>query len=127
MARTLVLDRARLLLIPSYGSKKRIQNQTVLARARENGVPVVEANVGMNLLVSKGEIVAYEWGNDRITTGVVEVPAPPSTAAARASEREYQDSQPREMELRYQETLKRLRGESNQVERAAKGELIAEN
>ncbi len=127
LARTLVLDGARLLLIPSYGSKNRIQNQTVLARARENGVPVVEANVGMNLLISKGEVVAYEWGNDRITTGVVEVPALPSTSAARASEREYQEGQGREMEIRYQETLKRLRGESNLVERAAKGELIAED
>ncbi len=127
LARTLVLDGARLLLIPSYGSKNRIQNQTVLARARENGVPVVEANVGMNLLVSKGEVVAYEWGNDRITTGVVEVPAPPSTAAARASEREYRDGQSREMGIRYQETRKRLRGEPNRVERAAKGQLIAEN
>lgn len=127
LARTLVLDGARLLLIPSYGSKSRNQNQTVLARARENGVPVVEANVGVNLLVSKGEVVAYEWGNDRITTGVVEVPAVPSTFAARASERAYRDGQAWEMEIRYQETLKRLRGESNRVERASKGELIADN
>ena len=126
LARTLVLDGARLLLIPSYGSKSRDQNQTVLSRARENGVPIVEANVGVNLLISKGEIVAYEWGNDRITTDNVEVPAVPSTAAARASEREYLELQKREMGLRYQETLKRLRGESHQVDRAARGDLIAE-
>ena len=35
IARTLVLDGARLLLVPSYGSKRRWQNQAVLARARE--------------------------------------------------------------------------------------------
>ena len=74
-----MLDGARLLLIPSYGARDRRQNQTVLARARENGVPIVEANVGMNLIISKGEVVAYKWGVDRITTADIEVPALPST------------------------------------------------
>ena len=64
IVRALVLDGARIILIPSYGSKSKSQNQAVLARARENGVPIVEANVGMNLIVSKGEICAYQWGND---------------------------------------------------------------
>jgi predicted amidohydrolase len=125
IARTLALDGARLLLIPSYGSRSRDQNRTVLARARENGLPIVEANVGMNLIVSKGEIVAYKWGNDRITTAVVEVPAPPSPGAARAYETEYMKLQGPEMARRHSETMKRLRGEENEVERAARGELIA--
>ena len=47
IARTLVLDGAQILLIASYGSRKKAQNQAVLARARENGVPIVEANVGI--------------------------------------------------------------------------------
>ena len=50
---------------------------------------MVEANVGMNLIVSKGEIVAYKWGSDQITTAAIEVPAAPSAAAARAHEAEY--------------------------------------
>src|SRR5207249_5352408 len=37
IARTVVLDGARILLIPSYGSKRKSQNEAVLARARENG------------------------------------------------------------------------------------------
>lgn len=61
ITRTLVLDGARLILIPSSGSKSKSQNQAVLALARENGVPIVEVNVGMNLIISKGEIVAYKW------------------------------------------------------------------
>ena len=126
IARTLVLDGAQLLLITSYGSKKREQNAAVLARARENGVPIVEANVGMNLIVSKGEIVAYQWGNDQITTATIEVPAMPSTAAARAYEEEYLGLQGPEMERRYRETMKRLNGEENLVGRAEVGELIAE-
>ena len=124
ITRTLVLDGARLILIPSYGSKNRNQNETVLARARENGVPIVNANVGMNLIVSKGEIVAYKWGNDEITTADIEVPAAPSTEAARAYEAEYMALQGPEMERRYGETLKRLRGEDNAVELAQAGGLV---
>ena len=125
ITRTLVLDGARLILIPSYGSKGRNQNETVLRRARENGVPIVNANVGMNLIVSNGEIVAYRWGNDAISTADVEVPAAPSTDAARAYEAEYVALQGPEMERRYDETMKRLRGEANVVELAQAGELVS--
>ena len=126
IARTLVLDGARLLLIPSYGSKRRRQNQAVLARARENGVPIVEANVGMNLIITKGEIAAYQWGNDQITTAVIHLPIAPSPAAARTSEAEYVGRQAQEMDRRYQETNKRINGNSNLSAQVAKGELIAE-
>ncbi len=108
IARTLVLDGARLLLIPSYGDKSKRQNEAVVARSRENGVPVVEANVGVNLIVSKGEQVAYAWGNDRITTAYVEMPAFPSTSLARSSEAEYLARQGPEMRRRYDETARRL-------------------
>lgn len=124
IVRTLVLDGARFIMIPSFGSKSRYQNKTVLARARENGVPIVEANVGVNLIVSKGEVAAYAWGNDRITTAIIDIPASPSTEAARASESEYLRLQGPEMAQRYRETCKRLRGEANKVERASRGELI---
>ena len=109
IARTLVLDGAQFLLIPSYGSKGKSQNQTVLARARENGVPIVEANVGMNLIISKGEIVAYKWGNDQISTACIDIPVPPSTEVARRSEQEYLQAQGPEMEARYKKTVARLR------------------
>jgi len=66
IVRALALDGARMILIPTFGSKTKIQNGFVLARARENGIPVVQANRGMNMMVSKGEMIAYEWGNDRI-------------------------------------------------------------
>ena len=108
IARTLALDGARLLVIVSYGSKTRSQNDAVLARARENGVAIVDANVGMNLLVSKGEIVAYKWGNDQITTAVVDIPEAPSTQAARSLEREYMELQGPEMARRYRRTMEGL-------------------
>ncbi len=108
IVRALVLDGARIILIPSYGSKTKEQNQAVLARARENGVPIVEANVGMNLIISKGEIVAYQWGNDQITHGVVDIPVAPGTQAARKAEQAYLAAQTPEMERRYQRTLERV-------------------
>ena len=104
ITRTLVLDGASLILIPSYGSKSKEQNETVLARARENGVPIVEANVGMNLIISKGEIVTYKWGNDQISSGVIDIPISPSPEMARFSEQEYLKSQGPEMEKRYEKT-----------------------
>ena len=111
IVRALVLDGARIILIPSYGSKTKEQNQAVLARARENGVPIVEANVGMNLIISKGEICAYQWGNDQITHGVVDIPAAPGTQAARKAEQDYLSAQVPEMERRYQRTLERVAGQ----------------
>ena len=109
ITRTLVLDGAALIFIPSYGSKLKAQNETVLARARENGVPIVEANVGLNLIISKGEIVAYKWGNDQITTAVIDIPIPPSLEVARSSEQEYLKCQAPEMEKRYNKTQEKVR------------------
>ena len=108
IARALVLDGARIILIPSYGAKTKRQNQAVLARARENGVPIVEANVGMNLIISKGEICAYQWGNDQITYGVVDIPVEPSAATARKAELDYLAAQKPEMERRFQKTMERV-------------------
>ena len=108
IARTLALDGAQLLLIVSYGSRSKQQNEAVLARARENGLPIVEANVGMNLLISKGEVAAYKWGVDQITTAVVEVPTPPSQTAARSYEQEYMHLQGPKMDEQYRKTLKRV-------------------
>ena len=108
ITRALVLDGANLILIPSYGSRSKSQNQAVLARARENGVPIVEANVGMNLIISKGEIAAYKWGNDQITTAVIDIPEPPSQEAARRAEQEYLKLQGPEMEKRYNKTVEGL-------------------
>ena len=101
VARALALDGARLILIPTYGSRSRIQNGFVLARARENGVAVVQANRGMNMMVSKGEMVAYKWGMDRITVAEVEAPVEISPANARAAEKAYFATHDQNLEARY--------------------------
>jgi len=102
-AHTLVLDGAQVLFIPSYGSKRRAQNLAVLGRARENGVPIVEANVGLNLIISKGEVVAYQWGNDQITHGVIDIPQRPSPEAARRLEEQFLAWRDLEMLKRYEQ------------------------
>lgn len=102
-ARALVLDGAQVLFISSYGDTRRAQNLAVLARARENGVPIVEANVGLNLIISKGEVVAYQRGNDQITWGVIEVPERPSLEAQRRLEAQYLEWRDIEMRRRARE------------------------
>jgi predicted amidohydrolase len=108
LVRAVVADGARLLLIPSYGDRSKRQNQAVLARARENGIPIVEANVGMNLIVNRGEIAAYAWGNNRITTANVDLPWPVSPDTARRLEAEYLAGQSDEMARRYEKTIEKL-------------------
>lgn len=107
IARAQVMDGAQVILIPSYGSRARRQNEAVIARSRENGVPVVEANVGVNLIVSKGEVVAYKWGTDRVSIGVIKAPLPPSEAKAREMESKFLSWQGPEMQRRYARTLER--------------------
>ena len=78
IARIPVLDGARYLLIPSFGKRAEKQDRAVLARARENGVPIVEANVGVTLIISKGQVVKLSRKEDTITYGSIEIPLPPS-------------------------------------------------
>jgi predicted amidohydrolase len=108
IARAQVMDGAQALLIPSFGSRSREQNLNVIARARENGVPVVEANVGVNLIVSKGEVAAYVWGTDRISIATIEVPLPPSDVNARAVAEEFMTWRGPEMQRRYERTVEKI-------------------
>ena len=80
IARIPVLDGAQYLLIPSFGSRARDQDKAVLARARENGVPIVEANVGVTLIISKGEVVNVSRKETTVIFGTIEVPAAVSAA-----------------------------------------------
>jgi len=105
LARALVLDGARFICIPTFGTRSKLQDEAVLARARENGVPVVQANVGRNLVISKGEIVALDRRMDTITLAEIEIPAPCSQRAARAVEREFLSARPAAMAERLKKTL----------------------
>jgi len=66
---------AQFMLVPSFGSTTRVQDQIVLAVVRQNGIPVLEANVGLLLLVSNGEIVERLKTNEGMILGKMAVPA----------------------------------------------------
>jgi predicted amidohydrolase len=105
LGRALVLDGAQVIYILAYGSKKLRQDRAVLARARENGIPVVEANVGVNLIISRGEVVANERGVDKITVADIDIPTMPSATAAREVELEFLADRPQEMAKEYVKTM----------------------
>ena len=126
IARIPVLDGARYLLIPSYGSRSRSQDKAVLARARENGVPIVEANVGVTLIVSKGEVVACERRVDALTVGVIDVPAAPSSANRDRHEEAFLRWRAVEMPNRYRQgEARRTAGTEHPVQHDPHGRLVA--
>ena len=107
IARTLVLDGARFLCVLTYGCKDREQDRHVLARARENGVPIVQSNVGGNLIISNGEIVGQHRKLNAVTLASIVIPQPPDPAYARELERKFMEERPAEMAVRLQKTRDR--------------------
>jgi predicted amidohydrolase len=109
IARIPVLDGARYLLIPSFGSRSKEQDRAVLARARENGVPIVEANVGVTLIISQGEIVARSRKMNTITYGTIDIPAPPTAQNRDTHEKAFLGWRKKEMAKRYAERLQKIK------------------
>ncbi len=101
IARILVLDEARYLLIPSFGNRSARQDATVLARARENGVPIIEANVGVTMIVSKGEIIKRSRKIVDIIYGTIEIPAALSETNRDCQEKAFLESRKEQMLPRY--------------------------
>ena len=108
VARIPVLDGAQYLLIPSYGSRSKSQDANVLARARENGVAIVEANVGVTMAVSKGEVVALSRKETTITYASIDVPVSASRANRDQHESRFLAWRRREMRARYKKTMARV-------------------
>ena len=111
LARIPVLDGAQFLLIPAMGSRSQSQDKAVLSRGRENGVPIVEANVGVTLVVDAGKISAVDRREQGITFGQITIP--PATALRPKErdkvEREFLDWRKQAMQRRYEKTQQRLR------------------
>ena len=60
LAKIPALDGAQFLVIPSFGSTSKAQDEAVLARGVETGLPVIEANVGVSLIVNNNTIAAVD-------------------------------------------------------------------
>ena len=68
------LDGAQFLVIPSFGSTSKSQDEAVLARGTENHLPVIEANVGVTLVVNQDQIVAVDRKQEGITFAEIDIP-----------------------------------------------------
>ncbi len=103
LARIPVLDGAQFLVIPSYGSRSKEQDEAVLSRARENNVPIVEANVGVSLVVSGNQITQVDRQEVGITIGEILVPGtrPSDPIAREVAEQQFLRWRSTEMDLRF--------------------------
>ncbi|MBI4624637.1 MAG: carbon-nitrogen hydrolase family protein [Verrucomicrobia bacterium] len=88
LARIPALDGAQFLVIPSFGSKSESQDEAVLSRARENGLPVIEANVGVSLIVSEGNVAVVQREPESIAFADIVIPAPLASKPAERDEEE---------------------------------------
>ena len=105
-----VLDGAEFLVIPSFGSRSAAQDQAVLSRGLENGVPVIEANVGVTLIVDDGRITAVDRQETGITFGSISVQRTSKRNLCKrdAVESAFLKWRQTEMARRFKQTLKRL-------------------
>ena len=110
IARIPVLDGAQFLLIPSYGDRSKKQDRAVLGRARENGVPILEANVGVTLAISKGEIVAVSRKKTELMFATIEIPAAAGAQHRDVQEKDFLKWRKREMPLRHRRRMEQTGG-----------------
>ncbi len=82
LARIAALDGAQFLCIPANGSTSPKQDETVLRRSLENNIPVVEANVGVTLVVDRGKIRSVDREREAVTVDTITI----SPASSRSTE-----------------------------------------
>lgn len=110
LARIPALDGAQFLVIPSFGSTSKTQDEAVLARGVENGLPVIEANVGVSLIVSENQIIAADRKRNGITFGEIAIPQrrPIDRQARDQVEADFLQWRAKEMPVRLAQRMKRL-------------------
>jgi predicted amidohydrolase len=110
LAKIPALDGAQFLIIPSYGSSSAAQDDAVIGRSRETGLPIVEANVGVSLIVSGGQPVATRRAQESVTFAEITIPPPSASdpAAREQAERAFLEWRQEEMRRRYTDKQHRL-------------------
>ncbi len=116
IARLLVMDGAQFILIPAWGTATKVNDKAVLRRAKENGVPIVEANVGVTLVIDEGRIAAVDRKEEGITFGTITIPPDIKRMPGRRDklEQEFLVWRQVEMEKRYHILVKRIQREHNE-------------
>ena len=114
LARIPVLDGAQFLVIPAMGSRSKSQDEAVLSRGRENQVPIVEANVGVTLIVDNNRIAAVDRHEEGITFGEITVSVGKVQADERDSvEQAFLELREERMQRRYAATMQKISGNKN--------------
>jgi predicted amidohydrolase/sucrose-6-phosphate hydrolase SacC (GH32 family) len=113
LARIPALDGAQFLVIPSFGSTSTSQDETVLARSVETDLPIVEANVGVTLVVDDGQIAAVDRHAEGITFAEITIPPPrtPDVAARDQAEAEFLQWRQTEMPVRWRAWMDKVKRE----------------
>jgi predicted amidohydrolase len=111
LARIPALDGAQFLVIPSYGSRSKKQDEAVLSRGAETGLPVVEANVGVTLIVDDAQITAVDRREEAITFATITIPpaTAPQPKERNRVERAFLQWREQEMQSRYEKAINHLR------------------
>ena len=108
LAKIPALDGAQFLVIPSFGSTSQRQDEAVLARGTENHLPVIEANVGVTLVVNNDKIAAADRRRDGITFADIDIPPtrPRDVSRRDQVEAEFFAWRDKEMPIRLAKTTK---------------------
>ena len=88
----------------------------MLSRGRENGLPLVEANVGVSLIVSEGQIATARRAKEGVTFGEIVIPAARAVSENErdAAEREFLAWRTTEMQRRYDVRMEKIRAARKQ-------------
>lgn len=110
LAKIPALDGAQFLVIPSFGSTSRKQDEAVLSRGRETGLPVIEANVGVTLIVNEGKIAAVDREREGLAVSEITIPSEraPNAIARDQVEADFVRWREGEMKQRLKKTLKKI-------------------
>jgi predicted amidohydrolase len=115
LAQIMKYDGAQMLIIPSFGSVSKAQDAAVLARSKENQIPLIEANVGVTLIADGKKIVAVNREKQAMTIAEIEIPPAGVVQVSNRNQAEMQflKERIREMPMRYQNTMKRLKSQAH--------------
>lgn len=110
LAKIPALDGAQFLVIPSFGSRSKAQDEAVLSRGRETGLPVIEANVGVTLIVNDGKVAAVDRKREGITFSEIAIPSSRkiNLNARDKAELEFLRWRNSEMQRRLEKTMQKL-------------------
>ena len=118
LAKIPALDGAQFLVIPSFGTTHVSQDEAVLARGVEIDLPIVEANVGVSLVIDNQKVAAVQREREGIMFGQISIPPsrPADSKARDQAEAEFLRWRAEEMPRRLAQQMAKIRNEASNIE-----------